>query len=153
MLSYAILIDGGFAKRKLGTAKTHATANEFQKLISTLKSHPQLADLHLHRVYYYDSIPLASAHEKPLGGGKVEFANQPIATRSRQLFEQLWKLPLVALRLGELTFNGWAVDKKILEKSAAESVEIKHSDLKPQISQKGVDISAPIPQHGCFSLF
>ena len=140
MRNYAILIDGGFAKRKLGTSIVPATANDFQNLIVALQAQPELQGSLLHRVYYYDSTPLLSAHAKPLNGGKVEFANQQIATRAQQLFEQLWRLPHVALRLGELSFNGWAVNHKVLDKAQGDSVTVKHEDLKPQITQKGVDM-------------
>ena len=139
-LHYAILIDGGFAKYKLGNAKRPATAQDYQKLIDILRGLPELLNMHLHRVYYYDSMPLEGSRDKPLNGGKIEFSNQPVATRSKQLFEQLWKLPFVALRLGDLSFNGWAVAPKLLERADGDSVQITHSDLKPQISQKGVDM-------------
>ena len=33
MLSFAILIDGGFAKRKIGTAKSPATAETFSRMV------------------------------------------------------------------------------------------------------------------------
>lgn len=140
MHQYAILIDGGFAKRKIGSAIKPATAADFETLISAICQHPLLNDLRLHRVYFYDSVPLLTAHEKPLNGGQVEFANQPIANRSKQLHEQLVKLPFVALRLGELSFNGWAVTQKKLDKAPGSTVEIRHEDLKPNITQKGVDM-------------
>lgn len=140
MQHYAILIDGGFAKRKLGTGVRHATAEDFQRLIDVVRALPELNDMHLHRVYYYDSVPLESSHDKPLNGGKIEFANQDVATRSRQLFEQLCRLPFVALRLGELSFNGWAVRGKLLNKANGDSVQVTHEDLKPHITQKGVDM-------------
>lgn len=140
MQHYAVLIDGGFAKRKLGTGVNPAEAADFQNLIEAIRAHAALADCRLHRVYYYDSTPLLSGHDKPLNGGKIEFGNQPIANRSQRLFEQLWKLPFVALRLGELSFNGWAVNRKKLDKAVGDSVLIKQEDLKPQITQKGVDM-------------
>ena len=140
MLHYAILIDGGFAKHKLGNLNQPATAQDFQRLIDVLRGLPELSDMHLHRVYYYDSVPLEGSRDKPLNGGKIEFSNQPVAARSKQLFAQLWKLPFVALRLGDLSFNGWAVAPKKLEKAEADSVLVTHADLKPQISQKGVDM-------------
>ena len=140
MHQYAILIDGGFAKRKIGTAVNHATAADFQKLITRIREQDELQALELHRVYYYDSVPLLSAHDKPLGGGKIEFANEAVATRSKQLFEQLCRLPYVALRLGELSFNGWGLKPRHLDRAQGNSIEIKATDLKPQISQKGVDM-------------
>jgi len=140
MLNYAILIDGGFAKRKLGTAKAPATAAHFQSLVQRLQALPALHGMRLHRVYYYDSVPLESAHDKPLGGGKVEFGNSPIAHRSRQLFEQLAQQPFTALRLGELSFEGWQISAKTLARAEGDSVTVAAPDLLPQISQKGVDM-------------
>ena len=70
----------------------------------------------------------------------MEFGNSPVATRSRQLFEQLSQQPYTALRLGELSFNGWAVSAKKLNKATGRQVEIEPADLRPQISQKGVDM-------------
>jgi uncharacterized LabA/DUF88 family protein len=140
MQSYAILIDGGFAKRKLGSAKTPATADDFKRLIQRLQALPALTGMRLHRVYYYDSVPLESAHDKPLSGGSIAFGNSPIATRSRLLFDQLAQQPFMALRLGELAFQGWEVSAKKLNKAEGPTVEISSEDLRPQISQKGVDM-------------
>lgn len=137
---YAILIDGGYAKRKLGRPPRFATAEDFRALIEAIRAHPALLGLRLHRAYYYDSLPLESAHEKPLGGGQVEFALESVATRSRQLFEQLWRLPFVALRLGELSFEGWAIKSSLLRRAKGDTLHIKHEDLHPTISQKGVDM-------------
>jgi len=137
---YAILIDGGYAKRKLGRASHFANAEDFRVLIEAIGAHPALAGFRLHRAYYYDSQPLESAHNKPLGGSRVEFALEPVATRSRQLFERLYRLPFVALRLGELNFEGWAIKPKLLEKAEGDTLRVKHADLVPKISQKGVDM-------------
>jgi uncharacterized LabA/DUF88 family protein len=140
MTRYAILIDGGFAKRKLGCADSPATAGDIQQLICAIGNQAVLRGCVLYRVYYYDAAPLLSSHNKPLRGGKVEFSKQKVATRSQAFFEQLWKLPFVALRLGELSFNGWAVNPKKLDGAAGESLSVTHEDLKPQITQKGVDM-------------
>jgi uncharacterized LabA/DUF88 family protein len=137
---YAILIDGGFAKRKIGTAKEPATAAAFASLITKLQAHPALAGMRLHRVYYYDSMPLESAHKKPLEGGTVEFGASPIAERSRNLFDHLAQQPFMALRLGELAFQGWSVSAKKLDKAAGNTVQLVADDLRPQITQKGVDM-------------
>jgi hypothetical protein len=85
MQNYAILIDGGFAKRKLGSAVRPATAQDFACLVQKLQATAPLDAMRLHRVYYYDSVPLETAHDKPLNGGRIEFGNNPVANRSRQL--------------------------------------------------------------------
>lgn len=140
MTQYAILIDGGFAKRKLGTAKSPATAPRFAALVDELKRDPVLANMRLHRVYYYDSTPLELDTNRPLQGGAVSFGSAPVAGRSKALFAELSKLPFFALRLGELAFNGWRVDARKLDKSAGPEVVVVAADLRPQIQQKGVDM-------------
>lgn len=138
--NYAILIDGGFAKRRLGPPMQPAEASDYHRLIDQIVDHPALQREHLHRIYYYDSIPLETAHDKPLGGGKIEFGNQPQVARAKQLFEQLSRMPLWALRLGELAFQGWKLGPRTLRDSPGPKLEIGADDLYPQITQKGVDM-------------
>jgi uncharacterized LabA/DUF88 family protein len=138
--SYAILIDGGFAKRKLQSGNRSATADDFRSLVDTICHRPELDRLRLHRVYYYDAAPLESTERRPLKGGMIEFSKEPLVGRSKQLFMQLGRQPWMALRLGELSFNGWAIQSKKLHKAQGTSLEISADDLKPAITQKGVDM-------------
>lgn len=140
MRSYAILIDGGFAKRKLGSSKDYATAEDFSFLVKSIQNHPEIKNCLLHRVYYYDSSPLTTSHTKPLNGGKYNFGSHSIAGRSTVLFDQLRRLPHFALRLGELSLNGWAVSNKLIDNATSDSIVVTHEDLRPQITQKGVDM-------------
>ena len=140
MLCFAILIDGGFAKRKIGTALAPATAAQFRGLVESICSTPPLASMRLHRSYFYDSAPLESSHEKPLGGGLVEFGTTEAAQRARALHEQMAQQPFMAVRLGELAFEGWSVSAKKLARATTATATIGASDLKPQITQKGVDM-------------
>ncbi|MFN9471055.1 NYN domain-containing protein [Acidovorax sp.] len=139
-VNFAILIDGGFAKRKLGNAKTPAAADDFKRLITAIVEDSALEHMRLHRVYYYDSVPLESTEKKPLNGGAIEFSKDPLVARSKQLFLHLSRLPLMALRLGELSFNGWRINARKLDKATGDRVEILEADLKPAITQKGVDM-------------
>lgn len=83
MLSYAILIDGGFARRKLGSASRPVSAQTFSDLVAGLQGKPPLDQMRLHRVYYYDSVPLQTSHTRPLQGSMIEFGNSEVAKRSR----------------------------------------------------------------------
>jgi uncharacterized LabA/DUF88 family protein len=140
MPNYAILIDGGFVKRQLRTTNGPMNSVSIKELINSFCKLEVLRFMKLHRVYYYDSVPLDTSHQKPLGGELIEFGNSPIASQARKLFEELQLIPFVALRLGELSFNGWKIkNKKILNKELL-SVEISNDDLKPNITQKGVDM-------------
>ncbi len=139
MISYAILIDGGFLKRKLGSQKQPATAAHVRAFLEKLQASPALAGMRLHRVYFYDSQPLSGAEEKPLGGGTVDFGAHPAAARNQTLHSELIHEPFVALRLGELAFRGWRIKRRVLNGEHTE-VAVKENDLQPEIQQKGVDM-------------
>jgi len=140
MQSYAILIDGGFAKRKLGTYNEAAVASDFERLIDRITDLEQLSGMRLHRIYYYDSAPLQTSRDKPLQGGMVEFGATPQVAKAKQLFSELSRMPFMALRLGELSFQGWKLQPKKLLRTTSATVEISEADLVPQITQKGVDM-------------
>jgi hypothetical protein len=140
MQNYAILTNGGYAKRKLGPAVRPATAQDFTGLVQTLESAAPLDAMRLHPVYYSDSVPLETAHDKPLNGGRIEFGYSPVANRSRKLSEQFAKRPFTALQPGASSFEGWVVSGKALNTATGRSLEITGDDLKPQISQKGGDL-------------
>lgn len=140
MPTYAVLIDGGFVRRKLGTSKRHANADDIKNLVDRIALQPALAEMRLHRIYYYDSTPLDHSENKPLGGGLQKFGEGGIVQRMRSLFEQLAQQPFTALRLGELTFSGWTIKARTLDRPDATGVHITADDLQPKISQKGVDM-------------
>lgn len=135
-ICYAMLLDGGFVKHKLGTKKSDAaTISKFATQVSAL---PILNGMRLHRIYFYDSKPLEISEEKPLGGGTVNFGATDTAARNKSLHSTLAREPFFALRFGELYLEGWKVKKKILKKPPP--VKIDASALEPEIRQKGVDM-------------
>lgn len=137
--SYAILIDAGFLKRKLGSQQSPMTATQVEAFIDQVCRHSRLHDLILHRVYYYDAPPLEISVNRPLNGGKLQFATTPLARANKALQAHLVKLPFFALRLGELSFRGWRVPEKALPATQA-SVTLQATDLAPDVQQKGVDM-------------
>lgn len=141
MQNYAILVDAGFAKRKLGNGRAPADINHFNNLFERIKASEYLSNQRLHRIYYYDSTPLEETYDKPLSdGAKIDFSQSPVVAAAKSLFDHLSKYPFVALRLGELSFNGWQLKNKVLKKATADSATITHADLAPNITQKGVDM-------------
>jgi uncharacterized protein (TIGR00288 family) len=138
---YAVLVDGGFIRRKLGSAASPMTASGFEAFLTALGSHAALADHKLHRVYFYDAAPLEVAKPKPLCGGTVNFATSPTAVQGKALHAELVKIPFLALRMGELSFRGWNLGKHSLKNHASSaSLTIMAEDLTPNIQQKGVDM-------------
>jgi uncharacterized LabA/DUF88 family protein len=136
---YAVLIDGGFARRCL-RSKTPADASRFDRLTQAIAAHPALSGMRLHRIYYYDATPLEETRAKPLNGGVVNFGQNAVASRSKTLFDELKRLPFFSLRMGETTFNGWQLDSKKLSATQGSSMSVTEAELQPKITQKGVDM-------------
>lgn len=138
-ISYAILLDGGFLRHKLGASTTQASAADISAFTGKISSHKCLQGMRLHRIYFYDSKPLQTSEEKPLGGGKINFGASDAAARNKSLQASLMREPYFALRFGELHLEGWRLKQRILRKPGPR-VEINTTDLEPNIRQKGVDM-------------
>ena len=123
-LSYAILIDGGFAQRQLGTQNNPATAGHFRALVAELRGHGALRGHRLHRVYYYDAPPL-----------------KPPAPGEQTIHMQLSRLPFVSLRLGELRPRaGRREVRGPIPEPVNGEITLKARQLAPALHQKGVDM-------------
>lgn len=139
MRNYAILIDAGFLKRKLGSQRAPMTAQHVADFIARLRQHPDLAGLCLHRIYYYDAPPLEQTLKRPLAGSSMNLGDTDLSRRNKSLLAKLATFPFFALRLGELHFRGWHIKGGTLPDTEP-SVTLKASDLQPNIQQKGVDM-------------
>jgi hypothetical protein len=64
-MKYAILIDAGFLKRKLGSQVEPLNVNGVCTFLDALRAHEVLAGMSLHRVYWYDAPPLDTRVTKP----------------------------------------------------------------------------------------
>lgn len=129
-----ILIDGGFFERKFFEANKRpataadvvATANDAMALLIQ-KTAGDTKDI-LFRVYYYDCKPFG---EKVMDHGKIQeidFSKSKTYSNKSSFLKDLMKQDKFAVRLGELSFDGWKQDL--------------HNPLKykPDFKQKGVDM-------------
>lgn len=139
MTSYAVLIDGGFVKKKLGTAEKPLGIDGVKAFLDAIQRHEQLRGLRLHRTYWYDAPPLTKVVQKPLQGGSVDLSQTILGKANIALLPALAELPFVALRLGYCTFRGWKIRRNTLPKGQA-SVEVTASDIEPNVQQKAVDM-------------
>ena len=143
---YAILIDAGFLKRKLGSQENPISSQKVEKFTNKLQTRPELKDLILHRIFYYDAEPLKSTKPVPLSGGKgswdlFDFSQTPLFHANIQLLNELKKKPYFAVRLGEVNFRGWSVKQQMLKPTETiEKLEITKDSLVPNVHQKGVDM-------------
>jgi uncharacterized LabA/DUF88 family protein len=139
MRRYAVLIDAGFVKRKLGSQANPIDEAVLQRFVARLVGHEALRACMLHRIYYYDAPPLTNKVDRPLRGGTVDFAKSPLAKHNTALLHGLAKLPFFSIRLGDLDFRGWSISNRTL-RADAEHIEISADDLRPLVKQTGVDM-------------
>ena len=139
MLTYSIMLDGGFVKRKVGNATKPATSQDVVRLTTAIRNHPLLAAHRLHRIYFYDAAPSAEIIENPFSKERTDFRLTRAYRANEVMHDQLACESFFANRLGELSFDGWA-PKKDLRKAAEESLTLRSDDIKPVINQKGVDM-------------
>lgn len=140
-MSYAILIDGGFVRRKLGSKDSFVTVEVIQCLVNQIRSANPLACKDFYRVFFYDAKPLESKEQRPLNGGVEDFGASVLKEKITGLFDGLKVQPYFAMRFGEVSFNGWMLKASLLKKNiGTERLTITKDDLKPNVSQKGVDM-------------
>jgi uncharacterized LabA/DUF88 family protein len=139
MERFAILIDAGFAKTKLGSREHPACANDIKQLVERITQHEFLSDKSLYRVYYYDAPPFAKTKNKPLNGGKHNFAADPLTKHNLKLISELKRADYFALRMGEVRFRGWELDKDSLP-AGQDQHTITSENIRPSLQQKGVDM-------------
>ena len=134
--SYAILVDGGFVQRRLGTPGIPMDFARFREFIRNLRGHALLRNHRLLRVYYYDAHPLPTAPENAEAARPSHPDGGP-----KSLHNQLSRMPFVSLRFGELRHrkNRREIRGPIPEPVNGE-ITLKARQLAPALHQKGVDM-------------
>lgn len=138
-MSYAILIDGGFAKYALKTSPSPITGQDVGLLIDAIARLPCVSEMRLHRVYFYDAKPLTGKIRRP-DGMELDFSSSKMATISQRQHNEIGQLPYVAMRFGELSYRGWQVKERVLRDAKSSITQISADDLEPNVQQKGVDM-------------
>ena len=140
--NYAILVDGGFIRRRLKTRNKHfPTVAEISGEIDRISSIPQLRDHDLLRVYYYDAPPAIGTLRNPIDQSIVDLALSPQYRQNFGLQQALEMLPDFALRVGEMSVDGWRLGDAALKNIEEDGPRVlTATDLVPNINQKGVDL-------------
>jgi uncharacterized LabA/DUF88 family protein len=139
---YAILIDGGFIKKKLQARNKHfPTVAEIDAEVARIKGHASLLQKELMRVYFYDAAPVSGIMKHPISGKDVDLSKSAVFSDNIGLHQALELQPDVALREGDLLIRGWALGKKALQSIMKKGPRaLTEADFVPQIEQKGVDL-------------
>lgn len=129
-----ILFDGGFFTRKFeeqqkSFPKASDVENEVNKIMTELakKTQGETKDI-VFRVFYYDCYPFDQTIKDHTGKKDIDFSKSPIYTNKVTYLRNICKLDKFAVRLGELSFDGWKQDRHNPKK------------WKPDFKQKGVDM-------------
>lgn len=136
-----ILIDGGFFVLKFKEREGRLpNANDIEAEVATIMAETQRktgADCKdiLFRVYYYDCSPFGGKVRKPGETEDTDFSQTKAFVAKERVLKSLAQKERFAVRLGELSFDGWNEVKKTDPVAGAEV-----TDYVPKLKQKGVDM-------------
>lgn len=140
---YAILLDGGFVKKKLfDKLKHHPTADDIVAKCDELQHLPEVTDHELLRIYYYDAYPAAEKLRLPVSREAYNTAETERFRQSQSLFDQLVLKPNVALRMGHVGIapRPWKLKSSVARQLVAKPRELTDADFVVDAQQKGVDM-------------
>jgi uncharacterized LabA/DUF88 family protein len=138
---FSILIDGGFFVRKLQQRlKTRPTIDDVVVGIQEIQNHKVFEEFDLLRIYYYDAKPASGKLKNPISGNETDLAQTDVFKRNQSFLDALELKPNVALRLGEVSANGWKLTRKALEDATLPDRKLSADDFGMDLEQKGVDL-------------
>ena len=157
MTKAAILIDGGFALKRLRSVRPDVDAADpvavHDALQGLVSSHlDQLHEVYggaspaalLYRTFYYDARPYDRRIHTPIGRRFVKFGETPQAVFRLALFDLLRRTPNVAVRLGETTADAdWIIrdeTQKDLLAARRSWASLTDDDFLPNVRQRAVDM-------------
>lgn len=137
----ALLIDGGFVKKKLQKFNHRfPTVADVTTFVTTTFAKPALAGVSLFRVYFYDAPPYEGKAANPISGGVINFSGTVQASQNQALLQSLELQANFAVRRGTLTLTGWKLGNAAIRSLASAPRPIAATDFVPDMGQKGVDM-------------
>ena len=142
MDTYAILIDGPFAIKVLDARlKRFPTLADLASLVGRVASSSDLAGWRCLRTYFYHAWPAKGRIRNPIDGVETDLATTEVFRKHTELIRGLEMMSGVAVRLGEVSVDGWKLGHAALRASRGNQERVLGArDLIPDIKQKGVDL-------------
>ena len=148
MIRTAILVDGGFYRKRAAYLWGHITAEErANELVAYCQAHLHdgKEERYLYRIFYYDCEPIGrKSVYHPLTQKNVDLDKSDTYTWSTEFLEQLKKRRKFALRLGELSdqmcYNLNSNTTKLLLQRKITLDDLTEKDFVFVAPQKGVDM-------------
>lgn len=162
MIRTAILVDGGFYRKRAAALKGKISGEERAKELfqycmghiypkngSKPKDNSLEEQQSLYRIFYYDCAPLkVRSIYHPLSRKNVDLGKSDVYSWTEAMFNELRKKRKVALRLGELSthsnYNLKPAVTKDLFLGKKKLEEITENDFEINLKQKGVDMKIGI---------
>jgi len=150
MQKTAIMVDGGFYRRRAQTLMGDKTAEDRAKELMEY-CHRHLREKNsgirndLYRIFYYDCPPMSKRVFHPLLQKTVDFSKSDLYTWMTAFLTELKKQRKVALRLGMLAdsqahYNLNPETLKRLYNGKIAFTDLTEQDFQINVSQKGVDM-------------
>lgn len=142
LLKVAILIDGAWFSKVLGPhlqprVDWPSACQVYSNAVSILEPEEVLWKL-----LFYESASFAETITNPISKIETDFSKSVSLHEREHFFQELVRLPFVALRRGDVKMRGWkiskAYQKKLIESATPPPLTAK--DIFPGFQQKGVDM-------------
>src|SRR5262245_32167922 len=112
---FAILVDGGFIKKKLQSREQRfPTVEDIEAELTRIKNHPAFGACTLLRIYFYDAPPASGRLTNPISGARINLATQDHYSQNVSLQQSLEMRPDIALREGDTAVLGWSLGSAAL---------------------------------------
>lgn len=108
--------------------------------MSRLRQHEDLVEHDLLRVLFYDAPPFAEKVLDLSTGHQRSWARTPFALEREALHKKLELTRDFALRMGDLSFEGFTVQSSAVEALVKKGEPVCVEHLRPKVTQKGVDL-------------
>jgi uncharacterized LabA/DUF88 family protein len=137
----AVLLDGGFVKKKLQQQTGRfPTAAEVVAVTTLVMGKARCAGTILFRAFYYDAPPFEGIDRNPISRAALNFSATQQARQNRALIDALELEPDFAVRRGIIVQTGWKLGRAALRALSRTPRPVNAGDLVPDMQQKGVDI-------------
>lgn len=138
---FSILVDGGFFVRRLQSSiKRRPEVEDVISEIERLQKHSLFSGFDLLRVYYYDARPASGKLKNPVSGVETDLTKTEVYRRNQSFLDALELKPNIALRLGEVSANGWKLKNEAIKDPKLAERDLNADDFAMDLEQKGVDL-------------
>lgn len=138
MKKTAVLLDLGFLLHSLYRPLGHRQASATE--VHDFANRCVQADEEPFRIYCYHCPPFPGTALHPLTGQPVHFKNTSTYAAMTDFLQALSLKDNVAFRGGEISFNGWIINKHAAADIARSNRSLTGDDFKPDLKQKRVDM-------------